>query len=303
MYKNRTTLFGVGNLQAGFLTLGSATDNEGEALRFRAVGVASELNGRVQFHAHLQELDEIGVVACMVTCQRSDLPQRVWVSAQVEEGRITGLGRTNVQGSEVMGILGGVLHELVLFIDPTVPPAKAAVKSVRKKRSANPGAPAPLKKKEENNAGPVNAAPAAVPRAPSQDLTAPPPVGAEPPKDSAAGYGEIRPLHDRVEVLNPQPVDSFPCTSSHIPILDDGSGNKAPATAKGRKKKQESDSAPEKSDSENGVHASDGQDPESGQGSNGLTASAGTNGSVLIDPSLMLKGENGEAITDGALLF
>src|ERR1700722_148639 len=97
MYKNRTTLFGVGDLRAGLLTLGSATNDEGEALRFRAVGVAAELNGRVQFHAHLQEFDEIGVVACMVTCERSELPQKVWESAQVEGGRITGLGKTNLQ--------------------------------------------------------------------------------------------------------------------------------------------------------------------------------------------------------------
>ena len=231
----KTTIFGVGEIQAGFLTLGSVTNNEGEALRFRAVGVASELNGRVKFYAHLQELDEIGTVACMVTCERSALPQKVWVSAQVEEGRITGLGRTQLQGSEIMGTLGGVLNELVLFIDPMLPPVKAAVKSAGKKK-ASPEASGPVKKEAENNSEPVDTAPAAVPQTPAVDLTAPPAVIGEPVKEGVAWNCEIRPLHDRVEVLNPQALDSFPCTSSHIPILDDGSGNKAPAAPKGRKK-------------------------------------------------------------------
>jgi hypothetical protein len=296
----KTHLFGVGDLKAGFLTLGSATNNEAEALRFRAVGVASELNGRVQFHAHLQELDEIGVVACMVTCERSELPQKVWVSARVEEGRISGLGKTNLQASEVMGILGGVLHELVLFIDPILPVRKPAVKSSGKKRKANPVPARPVKKDQEDNSSAVSATPTAGPQATSLDLTAPSPEAAEAPKESVAGTGEIRPLHDRVEVLNPQAVESFPCTSSHIPILDNELGSKAATTGKGRKKQQEPGSTQEKY---NGVHATDKQDSEDGEGINGLTTPAGTNGSVLIDPDLMLKGESGEDISDRELLF
>jgi hypothetical protein len=303
MYKNRTTLFGVGEIQAGFLTLDSASNSEGSALRFRAVGVASELNGRVKFYAHLQELDEIGVVACMVSCERSALPQKVWVSAQVEEGRITGLGRTPLQGSEIMGTLGGVLNDLVLVIDPTLPPVKAAVKSAGKKKKASPEASGPVKKEGENNSEPVDAAPAAVPQTPAVDLTAPPAVIGEPVKEGVAGNGEIRPLHDRVEVLNPQALDSFPCTSSHIPILDDGSGSKAPAAPRGRKKKQEPGSDQEKYNGENAVHAAAGQDSENGQDDNGLSDHAGTNGSVVINPNLMLKGENGEDISDSDLLF
>jgi hypothetical protein len=299
----KTTIFGVGEIQAGFLTLGSATNNEGAALRFRAVGVASELNGRVKFYAHLQELDGIGVVACMVTCERSALPQKVWVSAQVEEGRITGLGRTHLQASEIMGILGGVLNELVLFIDPTLPPVKAALKSAGKKKKASPEASGPVKKEAENNSEPVDTAPAAVPQTPAVDLTAPPAVIGEPVKEGVTRNGEIRSLHDRVEVLNPQALDSFPCTSSHIPILDDRSGNKAPAAPKGRKRKQEPGSEQEKSNGENAVHAAAGQDNENGQDGNGLSDHAGTNGSVLIDPNLMLKGENGEDISDSDLLF
>jgi hypothetical protein len=297
----KTHLFGVGNLQAGFLTLGSATDDEGQALRFRAVGVASELNGRVQFHAHLQEHVDIGVVACVVTCERSELPQKVWVSAQVEEGRVTGLGRTNLQACEVMGILGGVLHESVLFIDPILPVSKARVKSGGKKVKAILGTPRPVKKEEENQGVPVNAEPEAA-KASLPDLTVPPPEAVETPKENGAGNGEIRPLHDRVEVLNPQPVDSFPCTSTPVPILDSLSANKASTTGKGRKKKQEPELTQEKSNGEKGAHATAGQDVQDGEHHN-LEAHAGTHSSVLIDPDLMLKGADGDDISDRELLF
>jgi hypothetical protein len=299
----KTHVFGIGQIEAGFLTLGSATDDEGEALRFRAVGVAPEVNGRVQFHAHLQQLDEIGVVACMVTCERSELPQKVWVSAQVKEGRIEGLGKTNIQACEVMGILGGVLHELVLFIDPILPVNKEAVKSAGKKKKRNPVASGPVTNEDENHSSTVNAAPADRPQASSLELTASPPEAAETPKESVVGNDEIRPLHDRVEVLNPQPVDPFPCTSSQIPILDNETGNKVTTTGKGRKKKQEAGATQEKSNNENGVHSTDGQNPEEGEGNHGLTTSTGTNGSALIDPDLMLKGEDGKDISDRELLF
>jgi hypothetical protein len=298
-----TQVFGVGEINAGILTLGSATNDEGEALRFRAVGVASELNGRVKFYAHLQELDEIGPVACMVTCERSALPQKVWVSAQVDAGRVTGLGRTQSQASEIMGILGGVLNGLVLFIDPTLPPVKADVKSSAKRKKVRPEAPDPVKKEAKTNSEPVDAAPATVPQPPAVDLTSPPPVNGEPVKESVAINGEIRPLHDRVEVLNPQALEPFPCTSSHLPILDDGSGNKAPAAQKGRRKKPEPASGQGKSNGANDIRAAAGDDSQNGQDGNGLSDHAGTNGSVLINPSLMLKGENGEDISDADLLF
>ena len=70
----KTHLFGVAEINGGYLTLGSVTNGQGEALRFRAAGVEPELNGRVKFHANLQELDEIGVVACMLSCEATELP-------------------------------------------------------------------------------------------------------------------------------------------------------------------------------------------------------------------------------------
>ena len=59
----------------------------------------------------------------------------------------------------------------------------------------------------------------------------------------------------------------------------------------------------EKYNGENAVHAAAGQDSENGQDDNGLSDHAGTNGSVVINPNLMLKGENGEDISDSDLLF
>ena len=79
--------------------------------------------------------------------------------------------------------------------------------------------------------------------------------------------------------------------------------SKAPAAPKGRKKKQEPGSDQEKYNGENAVHAAAGQDSENGQDDNGLSDHAGTNGSVVINPNLMLKGENGEDISDSDLLF
>ena len=295
----KTHVFGIGEIKAGLLTLGSATNDEGEALRFRAVGVAAELNGRVQFHAHLQELDEIGVVACMVTCERSELPQKVWVSAQVEGGRITGLGKTNLQASEVMGILGGVLHEMVLFIDPILSIGKVAVPSAGKKKRRQLVF-RPIKNEEENNGIPVNAAPAPVPQVPSPDLTSPPPVAVETTKESVADNGEVPPLHDRVEVLNPQALESFPCTSSHVGILDNGSVNKEPTNVKGKKKKHEPGSSP---NGENGVNATAIQDSDDRESNKGATAAAGTSGPLSIDPNLMLKGADGKDIADQDFIF
>jgi hypothetical protein len=264
LYNKGTTLFGVGEIKSGFLTLGSASNDQGQALRFRAVGVASELNGRVQFYANLQELDEIGVVACMVTCERSELPQKVWVSARVEEGRITGLGKTNLLTSEVMGVLGGVLQDLVLFIDPLLPIGKAAAKSAGKRKNAKAVGSGPVKKDELAAEVPADAAPVFVSQDTPSDLATPPVVDGKRPENTEAGKDEIRPLHDRVEVLNPQALDSFPCTSSRIPILENVAGDKASKMAKGRKKKQgqEQDFSPETSSGDDGVHSTDGQYPE-----------------------------------------
>lgn len=304
MMQMKTHLFGVGDLNSGFLTLGSASNNEGESLRFRAAGVASELSGRVQFHANLQELNEIGVVACMVTCERSELPQKVWVSARVEEGRITGLGKTDLQGSEVMGVLGGVLNDLVLFIDPILPIGKAAVKSAVKKKNAKKGAPEAVKNVEPRNGLPEDAPLAVGPPDSRANLTTLPPGDVKSGEEDEVGKGNIRPLHDRVEVLSPHAQDPFPCTSSRIPILDSATEDKG-KTAKGRKKKQtqEAGSSPEKSNGETGVQATEAEDPEAVEGINDLNAPLGTDASLHIDPNLMLKGENGDDIADRELLF
>ena len=229
------------------------------------------------------------------------MPPKVMVSARVEEGRITGLGKTNLQASEVMGILGGVLNEFVLFIDPIVATAKPALKPPGKKKSAKTSVPVPVKKDASLDGGPAEAAPAPVPEDIGSDLAVRPAVVEDHREETLVGKGEIRPLHDRVEVLNPEALESFPCTSSRIPILDDGTGEKGPHPVKRRKNKQAQDtaSARENLTGENRLHSTDPQ----GSGHNGLTDHAATERSVQIDPTLMLKGENGEEISDAEMLF
>jgi hypothetical protein len=301
----KTQIFGSGDLRDGFLTLGSATNNEGKALRFRAVGVSSELNGRVQFHAHLEELDAIGVVACMVACEKSELPQKVMVIARVEQGRIAGLGQTDLQGSEVMGILGGVINEFVLLIDPLVPIAKPAAKSRGKRNGANPIRPAPVKNDEPANGEPESDAAAAVPQEAGLNLTIPPEVAVERREEILVGKGEIPPLHDRVEVLNPEALESFPHTSGRIPILDDPVEEKVPTPTKGKKNKQlqQTDSPREKSNGANGGHSIDAQSDQEDASKSGIDHNGAFDSSVKIDSSLMLKGENGDEIADNEMLF
>lgn len=117
------------------------------------------------------------------------------------------------------------------------------------------------------------------------------------------GKGDIRPLHDRVEVLNPEAIESFPCTSSRIPILDDEARDQAATPVKGRKKhSQETNSPPEKPNGHNGVPSTDAKGSLDGART-GASAHAATDASVHIDPDLMLKGENGEEISDKEMLF
>jgi hypothetical protein len=278
----KTHVFGVAEINGSYLTLGSITNGNGEALRFRVAGVEPELNGRVKFHANLQELDEIGTVACMLSCEATELPQIVWVSARVEGGRISGLGRTTLAASEVMGVLGGVFQEVVIFIDPAVAPVKAG----RKRRRAKERAPGPGQQGENSNGDPVNPTVADVSQSTGEPLKM--------PKD------KIPPLHHRVEVLSPRTKEAFPCTSATIPILDDATEEKVDKAA-GRKKKK----GPGEADSHaggvngggSGVHSSEADD------AGGASVPGETPAPLDVDPSLLLKGENGRDIDDNELLF
>jgi hypothetical protein len=278
----KTHLFGVAEIYEGYLRLGSVTNGKGEPLRFRAVGVAPELNGRVKFHASLQELDEIGVVACMLSCEATELPQIVWVSARVEGGRISGLGKTTLAGSEVMGVLGGVFQKVVIFIDPAVAPVNAG----RKRRRAKEKASGPGQQGQHSNGDPAN--PAVV--ADSQSTGDP----SDLPKD------KIPPLHDRVEVLSPQTKEAFPCTTATIPILDDREEEKVDKAA-GRKKKKDSVKAHSHAggvnEGGNGVH--------SREDDGALVASVAgeTPGPLDADPNLLLRGTDGRDIGDNEVLF
>ena len=282
MYKNRTTLFGVAEISGGYLTLGSVTNSEGKALRFRAAGVEPYRSGRVKFHANLQDLDEIGVVACMLSCERTELPQIVWVSARIEDGRITGLGRTTLAGSEVMGILGGVFQDVVLFLDPIVAADEAPVKKGRKGSRSRQRASESVDQGEP--AGGIVSGSAVV-------------AGNGQEERLSATEQQIPALHHRVEVLSPQATDGFPCTSSHIAILDNPSEDKTENGGGPKKKRQTRDA-----ERSTGDH-SGGNGIKPGDSGNDGSAPVEAPGALEVDPNLLLKGENGKDIADDELLF
>jgi hypothetical protein len=277
----KTQLFGVAEISEGYLTLGSVTAGEGKALRFRAAGVEPDVSGRVKFHANLQDLDEIGVVACMLSCEPTELPKIVWVSARMEDGRITGLGRTTLAGSEVMGILGGVFQDVVLFLDPIVATDKAPLKKGRKGRRSRQRA---SESADQGKASGGIASGSAVEGANGQN------------EKLSATEQQIPPLHHRVAVLSPQSVDAFPCTSSHIAILDNPSQDKTD-NAGGPKKKKGARDAERSTGDQNGGNGLNPGEAHSGSGP--VQAPDGFD----VDPNLLLKGENGREIADDELLF
>ena len=280
----RTQLFGVAEITGGYLTLGSVTNGEGKVLRLRAAGVAPDVSGRVKFHANLQDLDEMGVVACMLSCEPTELPQIVWVSARIEGGRITGLGRTTLAGSEVMGILGGVFQDVVLFLDPIVAADKAPLKKGGKGRSSRQRASEGVHQGELAD-GIESDATVAAAEGPGEGLS--------------MADKQIRPLHHRVEVLSPQASETFPCTSSHIAILDDPSDDKSENAGGPKKKRQRRDAGAPTGDHNGG----NGITPTEARSGNGGSGPVEAPGALDVDPKLLLKGENGKEIGDDELLF
>ena len=279
----RTQLFGVAEISGGYLTLGSVTNSEGKVLRFRAAGVEPDVSGRVKFHANLQDLDEIGVVACMLSCEPTALPQIVWVSARMEGGRVTGLGRTTLGGSEVMGILGGVFQDVVLFLDPIVAD-KAPVKRGSKWRRSRQRASESVHQGELPG-GIASGTAVADAKGPGEEL-------------SMAEH-QIPPLHHRVEVLSPQSGEGFPCTSAPIAILDNPLEEKSDK-ARGPKKKRQ----PPDADLPTGGHnGGNGLNPAEAHSGNGGSAPVEAPGASNVDPNLLLKGEDGKDILDDELLF
>ena len=280
----RTQLFGVAEISGGYLTLGTVTNSEGEALRFRAAGVEPDVSGRVKFHANLQDLDEIGVVACMLSSEPTELPQIVWASARIEGGRITGLGRTTLAGSEVIGILGGVFQDVVLFLDPIVAADKAPLKKGRKGRRSSQRASVGV---DQGKPSAAVASGSAVGPANGQD------------EKSSSTEQQIPPLHDRVEVLSPHAANGFPCTSSHIALLDNPLEEKT-ENAGGPKKKRKARDAEGSTGDHNEGNGLNPAEAHSGDNGDGPVKAPGA---LDVDPNLLLKGENGKEIADDELLF
>jgi hypothetical protein len=266
----KTQVFGVGRIEKGLLTLGSAPDSEGQPLRFRAAGMALETDGRVQFHAHLQELDTLGVIACMVTCQPTDLPEKVWVSARVDGGRIVGLGKTDSPASEVMGVLGGVFNEIVLLVDPIVPGETKKAKRSRRKKSGETGElPKSAGKKAGSDGGDKEILRVVRPFPLEGKKVA--------PDEKSSGS-----LHQRIEVLSPGAGEPFPRTEGGVDVLEGDAGGGA---RKGGRKRRDAVNESVKGSLSEAEAIAAMADPAKGSG------------------ELVLTGEDGEPINDKAMLF